>query len=76
MSAVAVDINGERPPFSQYNNQADIAAPGVGVKSIVTTNSGTDFDYTMWDGTSMASPHVADITALSWSHHPSKSTAD
>jgi len=76
MSVAAVDINGERAPFSQYNDQVDIAAPGVGVKSTVTTNSGTDFDYTTWDGTSMASPHVAGVAALIWSHHPSKSAAE
>eukprot|EP00957_Ditylum_brightwellii_P065036 4933433-Ditylum_brightwellii.AAC.1 len=33
MSVAAVDINGERAPFSQYNDQVDIAAPDVGVKS-------------------------------------------
>eukprot|EP00957_Ditylum_brightwellii_P010901 826117-Ditylum_brightwellii.AAC.1 len=33
VSVTAVNINGERAPFSQYNNQVDIAAPGVGVKS-------------------------------------------
>eukprot|EP00957_Ditylum_brightwellii_P032429 2457002-Ditylum_brightwellii.AAC.1 len=76
MSVAAVNINGERAPFSQYNDQVDIAAPGVGVKSTVTTNSGTDFDYTTWDGTSMASPHVAGVAALIWSHHPSKSAAE
>eukprot|EP00957_Ditylum_brightwellii_P061320 4654180-Ditylum_brightwellii.AAC.1 len=37
--------------------------------------NGTDFDYTTWDGTSMASLHIAGVTALIWSHHPSKSAA-
>ena len=68
-------INGERVPFSQYNDQVDIAAPGVGVKSTVTMNSGIDLDYTMWDGTSMASLHIAGVAALIWSHHPSKNSA-
>eukprot|EP00957_Ditylum_brightwellii_P068612 5209193-Ditylum_brightwellii.AAC.1 len=76
MSVAAVNINGERALFSQYNNQVDIAAFGVGVKSTVTMNSGTDFDYTTWDGTSIASPHIAGVTALIWSHHPSKSAAE
>eukprot|EP00957_Ditylum_brightwellii_P119095 9083520-Ditylum_brightwellii.AAC.1 len=46
MSVATVDINGERAPFSQYNNQIDIDAPGVGKKSTVTINSGANFDYT------------------------------
>eukprot|EP00957_Ditylum_brightwellii_P018509 1392164-Ditylum_brightwellii.AAC.1 len=39
MSITAVDMNGERASFSQYNDQVDIIAPGVGVKSTVTMNS-------------------------------------
>eukprot|EP00957_Ditylum_brightwellii_P195035 14860371-Ditylum_brightwellii.AAC.1 len=49
MSIATVDINGERAPFCQCNVQVDIAAPGVGVKSTVIMNLGTNFDYTTWD---------------------------
>eukprot|EP00957_Ditylum_brightwellii_P008383 634613-Ditylum_brightwellii.AAC.1 len=76
MSVAAVESNGDRAGFSQYNNQVDIAAPGVDIKSTVTMNAGRDFGYTSWDGTSMASPHVAGVAALIWSHYPSKSVAD
>mmetsp|Transcript_26603 Transcript_26603/g.38891 ORF Transcript_26603/g.38891 Transcript_26603/m.38891 type:complete len:599 (-) Transcript_26603:72-1868(-) len=76
MSVAAVDINGERAPFSQYNDQVDIAAPGVDIKSTVTMNAGRDFGYTSKYGTSMASPHVAGVAALIWSHYPSKSVAE
>ncbi len=43
----------------------DIAAPGAAVESAVPGNG-----YEMWDGTSMAAPHVSGAVALLWSQFP------
>ncbi|MFN2546787.1 MAG: S8 family serine peptidase [Myxococcales bacterium] len=48
-----------------------VAAPGVGILS--TTAPG---QYERYDGTSMASPHVAGVAALLWAAHPNASLAD
>lgn len=56
-------------PFS--NRGALVAAPGVGILS--TTAPGR---YERYDGTSMASPHVAGLAALLWSAHPDASLAE
>ncbi len=53
-------------PFS--NHGALIGAPGVGVLS--TTAPG---QYERYDGTSMASAHVAGVAALLWAAHPKAS---
>jgi subtilisin family serine protease len=53
-------------PFS--NRGALLAAPGVGILS--TTAPG---QYERYDGTSMASAHVAGVAALLWAAHPDAS---
>ena len=55
-------------PFS--NRGALLAAPGVGILS--TTAPG---QYERYDGTSMASAHVAGVAALLWAAHPAASLA-
>jgi len=53
-------------PFSNYGTtNVDLAAPGA---DILSTIPGGGFDY--FDGTSMASPHVAGAAALVLSHRP------
>jgi subtilisin family serine protease len=56
--------------FSQYNSKMEIAAPGVSVYSTVPLAvKGTKYAY--FNGTSMATPHVAGVAALVWSYYPS-----
>jgi len=63
MSVGAVDSNSNIASFSQFNDQVDIAAPGVSTKSV---NSGdtTGNNVLTYSGTSMATPHVAAVAAL------------
>ena len=65
MSVAAVNSAGTRPNWSQFNDQVEIAAPGVNVKSTIPNNQ-----YDSYSGTSMATPHVAGVAALVWSHYP------
>lgn len=65
MSVAAVNSAGSRPNWSQFNDQVEISAPGVNVKSTVPNNQ-----YDTFSGTSMATPHVAGVAALVWSHYP------
>ena len=69
LSVGATQPDGTLAPFSDRG--ALVAAPGVGILS--TTAPG---QYERYDGTSMASPHVAGVAALLWAAHPNASLAD
>lgn len=71
VSVAAVDSNKGLASFSQKNSQVEIAAPGVNVLSTYPEGTGSQGNYGNMSGTSMASPHVAGVAALVWSHYPS-----
>lgn len=61
----AINQSDTRANFSQTGPHIDVAAPGVGVLSTVWDNG-----FATFDGTSMASPHVAGVAALILSCNP------
>lgn len=79
ISVAALDENNELGSFSNWGAKTvDIGAPGVVVYSTTVGSKYSDvvasiggFEVT-WDGTSMATPHVAGAAALYWSAHPEK----
>lgn len=78
ISVAAIDENDQLGSFSNWGrNTVDIAAPGVKVFSTVPENKYQDTVLNIpgmivatWDGTSMATPHVAGAAALYLSAHP------
>lgn len=79
ISVAAIDKTDKLGTFSNWGiKTVDIGAPGVAVFSTTVENNYSDividkFGFkAMWDGTSMATPHVAGAAALYWSANPHK----
>ncbi len=53
--------------FSNRGSWVDVAAPGVKILSTIPLSAGSGFyAYDAWNGTSMATPHVAGLAGLVW----------
>jgi subtilisin family serine protease len=63
LPVAATDNTGTLASFSNYGASVPIAAPGVGIRSSVYSNSSTEA-LAVWSGTSMASPFVAGVALL------------
>ena len=70
ITVAASDSSDRRAYFSNYGSCVDVFAPGVSILS--TLNGGGSGRF---DGTSMASPHVAGVAAVIWSLNPSYSNS-
>lgn len=73
LSVTALEENGTNAQWSDYNMSKDISAPGV---NIYSTYNSSDEGYKSLDGTSMASPLVAGISALMWAANPDLTVND
>lgn len=65
IAVAASDRNDNRSFFSSTGPQVELIAPGQGILSTWVFNT-----YTAASGTSMASPHVAGVAALTWAANP------
>jgi len=80
IAVAATDRNGSRAYYSNYGSIVALAAPGGDVRSsssngiLSTLNAGTQGpgadNYAYYQGTSMATPHVAGVVALMYSAKP------
>ncbi len=80
IAVAATDRNGSRAYYSNYGSIVALAAPGGDVRSsssngiLSTLNAGTQGpgadNYAYYQGTSMATPHVAGVVALMYAAKP------
>ncbi len=71
VAVAAMDSAGQMAAFSNYGLTVELGAPGVGILSTVPHDG-----YAVYDGTSMAAPHVTGAVALCASINPALSPAD
>jgi PKD repeat protein len=70
VGVTATNWRDQRSSFSSYGAEAELAAPGgdieswLGLSYIASSWAGSDTDYVLTAGTSMAAPHAAGLGAL------------
>ena len=77
ITVAASDANGNRSSFSNYGASVDVTAPGSAIVSTIDTGTTTPVGegYAKYNGTSMATPHVAGTVALMLAKNSSLSPA-
>ncbi len=74
IAVAALDRKDNLASFSCFGRKTvNLGAPGV---EIYSTFAGSDTDYAVDQGTSMASPHVSGVAALTLSAHPKASVSE
>jgi serine protease len=69
VSVAAVNEDGSHWSSSNTGDTIELSAPGNMILSTSVNGRGA-YVYSYYSGTSMASPHVAGVAALLWSHFP------